>query len=189
MVDHVGTGMYRREVLLRVGGFDPSLPVNEDFELDHRIRRAGGLIRLEPRATFTSFSRGTPQALVRQMWRYGFYKARTLVLHPDSLKARQLAPPALVALVVTTLIVRPTAALGLIAAYAGLAGAAGAVVAGRSGESRARGAVVLPLVHLTWGAGLWAGLVRHLGPRRRTPVSAPRPSPVGAQTSEAPIPG
>jgi len=179
-VDHVGTGCYRREALLRVHGFDPSLPVNEDFELDYRIRATGGRIWLEPSARFTSYSRSSPRALARQMWRYGFYKARTLVLHPASLKARQTAPPIVVGVIITTLVVRPRSGLLAAAGYAAASAAAGATIAARAQESPARGALALPLVHLAWGSGLWAGLLHH-GVRRLTgrgtmpPHTSPRP--------------
>lgn len=164
-VDHVGTGCYRRATLVRVHGFDPSLPVNEDFELDHRIRRTGGRIRLEPRAHFTSFSRATPRALARQMWRYGYYKARTLHMHPTSLKLRQTAPALLVAGLLFLTATRPRSGATSLMAYLAVSAATGAAIARRSGESAACGAVTLPLIHLSWGSGLWVGLVAHALPR------------------------
>src|SRR6266508_4083162 len=65
-----------REVLLAIGGYDPTLHANEDFEVDHRLREAGGTIWLDPQARATWYTRETAAALARQMWRYGFFNAR-----------------------------------------------------------------------------------------------------------------
>jgi succinoglycan biosynthesis protein ExoA len=171
-VTHVGTGVYRRSVLVEVGGFDPTLLANEDFELDYRLTRAGHLIWLDPEARFTSYCRPDPRSLARQMWRYGFYKGRTLVLHPASLKPRQLAPPVLVGLFVLTPWINSRWAARLIGAYVATAGAVGSRVARRSGASSVRGAATLPMVHLVWGAGVLVGLPTHA--LRRARAARPR---------------
>lgn len=172
-VAHVGTGVYRRSALLEVGGFDPDMLANEDFELDYRLRRAGQVIWLEPDARFTSFSRPGPNALARQMWRYGFYKARTLVLHPGSLKPRQTAPPALIGMCLVASIVNGRWARRVIGAYLVGSAAVGAGIARRRRASPVRGAVVLPLVHLVWGAGVLVGLPTHAVRRVRARRAAP----------------
>ncbi|WP_299038893.1 glycosyltransferase family 2 protein [uncultured Pseudokineococcus sp.] len=165
-VPHVFSGCYRRSAVLEAGGWDERLRANEDFEADQRVGRLGRIL-LEPSATSTWYVREAPRALAVQMWRYGFYKALTLRLHPDSLKVRQLAPPAVVAGLLATTAVRPRAGLGLLAAYLAVAGAAGARAASADGADAWRGAVVPPVVHLSWGAGLLAGTVRFAGVRRR----------------------
>jgi GT2 family glycosyltransferase len=161
-VEHVGTGMYRRPVLEAVHGFDPSFRANEDFELDHRIGLVGGRIWLEPSARFESVARSSLGALARQMGRYGFYKARTVVTHPRSLRVRQVAPPLLILGLTAATALRPRAGAAALAAYVAAAAAAGVAVTRRAG---ARPTVVtpavLPVVHLSWGGGFYAGLVRH----------------------------
>jgi hypothetical protein len=107
--------------------------------------------------------------LARQMWRYGHYKALTLRLHPGSLKVRQLAPPVLVAGLAALLVAWPQTGAAALFGYLAAAGAAGAAAARADGNSAARGALVPPVVHLSWGAGLLAGLVRFAG--RQRPVA------------------
>lgn len=161
-VDHVGTGMYRREALEQVRGFDPTYRANEDFELDHRIGLAGGRIWLEPSARFESVARSTLIGLGRQMGRYGFFKARTLVAHPRSLRLRQVAPPVLIAGIAGATLVRPRAGAVLLAGYLAAAAAAGVAVTRRGGaRPTAVTPAVLPVVHLSWGSGFYCGLVRH----------------------------
>ncbi len=163
---HVGHGAYRRAALMAVGGFDPSFEANEDFELDQRLRRAGGVVWLEPSTSFTSFARETPRALAAQMWRYGYYKARTLWKHPGSLRLRHLAPPGLILGVAGLTALSPRWAGSVVVAYLSSVATAGSLVARAHGASPWRGGLLVPLVHLAWGGGLLAGLVSHRAARR-----------------------
>lgn len=167
-IDHVFSGAYRRDHLIEIGGYDPSFVVNQDFECDCRLRARGGVIWLEPSATCTWFVRDNVPALARQTFRYGFYRARTIMVHPDSVRARHLVPP---------LVILGPLALGLASARLGalafgayLVGAlsAGAMAARADAASAWRGALVLPVVHLSWGAGLLGGLVAHRSARHHS---------------------
>jgi glycosyltransferase involved in cell wall biosynthesis len=163
---HVFTGCYRRDALLAAGGYDERLLANEDYEMDHRLRAAGGVLWLHPAARSTWYVRATPGATARQMYRYGFYKALTLRLHPRSLRVRQLAPPALLVAFAGLGALAPRITGYPVAAFAAayLAGCAvaGARAARADGASAWRGALVPPLVHLSWGAGVLAGGARFL---------------------------
>lgn len=165
-IPHVFSGCYRTEVLRRIGGWDERLAANEDFEADIRIWKSGGQLWLVPEARSTWYVRESPRRLASQMWRYGYYKALTLRLHPGSLQLRQLAPPAVVLGLVGAFVVRPRWGIALTTAYGGVAGALGAAAARCDGASAVRGAAVPPIVHLSWGAGLLAGLCRCAGVRR-----------------------
>ncbi|MCA1657001.1 MAG: glycosyltransferase, partial [Actinobacteria bacterium] len=44
LVETVYLGSFRREMLERIGGWSQDVGVNEDFDLNYRIRRAGGRI-------------------------------------------------------------------------------------------------------------------------------------------------
>ncbi|MFC3686820.1 glycosyltransferase [Aquipuribacter hungaricus] len=167
---HVFSGCYRREQLVAAGGWDERLHANEDYEMDVRVAESGSPVHLQPAARSTWYVRRTPRALALQMWRYGYYKGLTLHLHPGSLRARQLAPPLVVlGLLLGPLVSRRGWAAGA-AGYALLSGALGARAAHADGAEPWRGAVVPALVHLSWGAGLLAGLVRFAPERRRGPV-------------------
>ena len=168
-VEHVFTGCYRRRAVLHVGGYDERLLANEDFELDTRLRHRGGLVWLEPRATCTWYVRETIPALARQMWRYGYYKAGTLRLHPTSVKARQLLPPGLILGLLGLTLTRRRWGVVASCLYVGAAAAAGAHAARSDGAAAWRGALVPVVVHICWGSGLLAGIVV---PPVRGPVCA-----------------
>lgn len=154
-VEHVPLGCFRAETLRAVGGWREELQTNEDFDLDHRLRRAGSRVVFDPEIWSVYYARESLGAIARQYWRYGRWKAAMLVSAPESLQPRQLAPPALVATVLaagSSTRVGPAARRALVV-YAGVLCAA----AGRS-DAGWRLAPVLATMHLSWGAGLLRGL-------------------------------
>lgn len=186
-VEHVFTGCYRRSALVAAGGYDERLSANEDYEMDHRLRAAGGLLWLSRDARTTWYVREGPLRTARQMFRYGSAKALTLRLHPGSLRARQAAPPALICglagLAAASRRIGPYPFAAAAAAYLGTCAVAAVRAARADGASPWRAALVPPLVHLSWGAGVLTGLVRHAHPR---PALSPlRP----ADTTEPAHPG
>jgi len=92
-VDTVPFGSFRRTLIEQVGAFDESLLTNEDYEFNVRIRKAGGKIWLDPSIRSVYFARSTFLELIRQYWRYGFWKWRMLRRYPDTLRWRQALPP------------------------------------------------------------------------------------------------
>ncbi len=92
-VDTVPFGSFRRSLIERVGLFDESLLTNEDYEFNTRVRRAGGTIWLDPSIRSIYFPRATLLELMRQYWRYGFWKWRMLRRYPETLRWRQALPP------------------------------------------------------------------------------------------------
>ena len=162
-VDHVFCSAYRRNAVVSVGGWDSRLLANEDAELDYRIGTMVGPVWLEPKARSTWATRTSPFALARQMWRYGFYRARTVHLHPASLKPRHLVPVALVAGLSIACIARPKWGARALALYFSVAWSGAAIAGHRSGASAWRAGLALPIVHFAWGSGMLVGLVRHRG--------------------------
>ena len=92
-VDTVPFGSFRRTLIDEVGFFDESLLTNEDYEFNTRVRKWGGKIWLDPSIRSVYFARATLVELIRQYWRYGFWKWRMLRRYPDSLRWRQALPP------------------------------------------------------------------------------------------------
>lgn len=160
-VQHAFSPCYRREVITAIGRWDTRFLANEDFEADVRLNRAGWKLFLLPDTGSAWYVRETPAALAKQMWRYGYFKALTLVVHPNSLKARQLAPPLLVAVVLGAAVTRHRPLRLAAAIYTGASVVAGAAAAARDGASPLRGSIVPAIIHMSWGAGLLAGLVSH----------------------------
>jgi succinoglycan biosynthesis protein ExoA len=163
-VEHVPLGCFRADVIRGVGGWREDLDANEDFELDHRLRKAGGRIVFDPRIWSVYRPRESLEAIARQYWRYGRGKAVVLADAPESLRPRQVAPPALV--VAVALAALPTQ-LGPWAKRALVLYAAAIGVAAARSSGGWRTAPVLVTMHAAWGAGLLLGLARrsHTGNR------------------------
>ncbi len=163
-VDTVYLGVFDRKAVEAVGGFDETLLRNQDYELNHRLRRAGYVVWFDPRLRVEYRPRATPGALWRQYFDYGTWKRRMLQASPDALKARQLAPPLLViGLAASVATLAAGRALGWVipAAYGAF------LVVGSLGEllrRRRQEAVLLPAVlaimHLAWGVGFLFGRAR-----------------------------
>ena len=161
-VDTVYLGVYDRAALDAVGGFDETMKRNQDYELNWRLRAAGGTVWLDPAVIVDYVPRSDYTGLARQYFAYGAWKRRMLLRHPRSLRTRQLAAPALVA--------------GLAVSAVGLAGskwrglavplvyaAACAATTARLSNAlprardRFRAAAAFAVMHISWGAGFWAG--------------------------------
>jgi cellulose synthase/poly-beta-1,6-N-acetylglucosamine synthase-like glycosyltransferase len=166
-VDTVPFGAYPRAWLERLGGFDESLHSNEDYELNYRLRKAGGTIWFDPKIQSAYRARRTLGELGRQYLRYGFWKSRMLRKHPESLRWRQGLPAVLVLslfglALIATLSAAGRSLLGVeFVAYVALLVFAGVLEAFRRHEV---GLVIgvgaaLAVMHIMWGVGFWAGWV------------------------------
>jgi succinoglycan biosynthesis protein ExoA len=166
----VFTGIWRRETLLRHGGWDEGWPINQDSELAARVLESGGRIVSLPELAAEYAPRNSLRRLSRQYWRYGMYRAKTSLRHPGTVRPVHLMLPALVSELVAALAapqpLRRVARAGL-AAYAAALGAQSA----RAGDAPVGDRLALPPVlvtmHVTWGAGFLVGLVRFARPSRR----------------------
>src|SRR5262249_47046941 len=69
--DSVYLGVYRRTALEQVGGYDETYLRAEDWEMNHRIRQAGGLIWVHPGPRVTYRPPATLAALPRPYFRHG----------------------------------------------------------------------------------------------------------------------
>jgi succinoglycan biosynthesis protein ExoA len=95
-VETVPFGAYRREIFNRIGFYDENLLSNEDYELNVRLKQAGGRIWMDPTIQSVYFARSNLRDLSRQYWRYGYWKAQMLRKHPTTLRWRQFIPPVFV---------------------------------------------------------------------------------------------
>jgi len=177
-VDTVYLGAFPRRVLERVGPFNEELERNQDYEMNYRIRRGGGRIVVDPRIRSVYRTRRTLGEVREQYAGYGFWKARMLRRHPASLRARQLAAPALVVGLAAALAASAAAlllaelprplrlALPVLAGAYLLAALAVSLrlAAGRDWRLLPPLLAVFPTLHLAWGCGFLAGL---FGGRRR----------------------
>jgi glycosyltransferase involved in cell wall biosynthesis len=182
-VDTVYLGAWRRSTFDRLGGFDEEFVRNQDDEFNYRLRAAGGRILLSPKIRSRYFSRGSWAALWRQYEQYGFWKVRVLQKHAAQMKLRQFAPPAFVVGLLLALASAPFSRLGRIAGGAlvlsYLAALAWGTLRSRSGQPPsvvARLPIAFAILHVSYGLGFMAGLLRFAGrwrDRTRRTVSSP----------------
>lgn len=158
--ESVFLGVFRREWIDRVGGFDPRYARAQDWEMNLRIRRAGGVVWFTPELEVTYRPRATLGSLARQFYTTGRWRRRVVREYPRELGLRYLVPPVtLVAVSVGALgglAYRPLAALPL--AYLGVVVVGGAAVGrGHPLPVRLRIPAALVTMHLSWGAGFLVG--------------------------------
>jgi glycosyltransferase involved in cell wall biosynthesis len=92
-VDTVYLGAFRKEALLAAGGFDERFTRAQDWELNHRLRNAGGKIYFDPRLVVTYRPRSTVLALAKQYFNYGRWRRVVSRTHQGTINYRYLAPP------------------------------------------------------------------------------------------------
>lgn len=171
-VDTGFTGMWRRDLLLRFGGWDEDWPVDQDYELAARIRTAGERIVCLPEMAADYIPRDSLRRLARQYWWYGYYRVKTSVRHPESMRRSHVLPPGLALTALATVApARPVRSLARagVTVY-GLALAATSVRTWRQGASPLDSAAlpaILVTMHLSCGFGFLHGC-RSFGP----PVAA-----------------
>jgi succinoglycan biosynthesis protein ExoA len=176
-VASVPCGSYRIEALRKIGGFDEGQLANQDYEANYRLRLAGGRCVLLPEVWFDYETRGSFRRLSKQFFRYGWFKARTMVKHPHSTRPRHLVPAGglvvLVLLAVGSLFSTPALVvlLVLFVLYALVL----AFAAFRADGERMLLPPVLTTMHVSWALGNVLGLIRWLPTARRL-RQAPSPA-------------
>lgn len=172
--DTVYLGVFRREPLERVGMFDERIKRGQDWELNRRIRSAGGVVWFTPELKVTYRPRPSFTALARQFFSTGMWRGELTRRFPTANTLRYFAPPVMVVGVgagvvlgliglVQALMGNPTLLLlGWLApaVYLLLVVAAALVVARRDGiRTQLWFLVVLPCIHFCWGVGFVLGFL------------------------------
>ncbi|WP_020574372.1 glycosyltransferase family 2 protein [Actinopolymorpha alba] len=166
-VDTVYLGVLRRQILDQLGGYNETLPRAQDWELNYRIRRAGGTVWYDPDLHVVYRSQPTMASLIQQFYLNGRSRRLVARLHRGTLNLRYLAPPLAVIACVLGILVSLASAV----AFPELAATAAAVpttyvlgvvlasvTAGRGLSPRARLwlPVVMIAMHMSWGVGFLA---------------------------------
>ena len=156
--DTVYLGVYRREAIEQAGGYDETMIVAEDWELNYRIRAGGGLIWFTPELRVIYRPRANLRELARQHFRYGRWRRVVARRYPETVNKRYLAPP-----VATTL-----NAFGCVLGIIGLAG----IAAQAPAVGYMTLGFVIPLVYLAGITTVAAVFARDrpLGVRARIPL-------------------
>lgn len=165
-------GVFRRDRLLEVGLFDEEIKRGQDWELNRRIRSAGGTVWFTPRLKVTYRPRPNLYRLARQFFSTGIWRGELARRFPASNGLRYFAPPVMViGVTVGTLLGLAgiaQAALGaapwLLWGFAApllylLIVVVSALVWGRRDGFRPFlwFLVVLPCIHFSWGIGFVLG--------------------------------
>jgi len=169
-------GVTRRAVLEEVGLFDESIRRGEDWELNLRIRRAGYRVWFDPSLSVTYWPRESWRRLARQFRATGRWRGELVRRFGRGNSLRFFAPPALVVALGLSVLVGILQLTGLLTgwwavlasvvylpviAYALLIAAWSIGSGGGEGwRDKLWTAAVLPTMHLSWGAGFIAGVLR-----------------------------
>jgi succinoglycan biosynthesis protein ExoA len=166
-VDTLAFGAYRREVFNQIGLFDEELVRNQDYELNYRLRKAGGKVLLTPAIKSYYYTRSSLGKLWSQYFQYGFWKVQMLRKHPHSVRVRQLVPPLFVLALLLSGALSAISSLAawmfalVIASYLSLSMAFSFSIAARKGW---RYLPILPVIfaclHLSWGLGFLYSLAQ-----------------------------
>ncbi|MER6083540.1 glycosyltransferase family 2 protein [Streptomyces sp. NPDC001833] len=173
-------GVFRREALEQQGGYNEEFIRAQDWELNFRIREAGGLIWFSPELKVSYRPRPSVRALAKQYKDYGRWRHVVARYHEGSINLRYLAPPtalcAIAAGVVVGALVTPFAFVvpgGYLAAIV-----AGSLPAGKGLPLKARLQipVALATMHMSWGYGFLTSprsLAKRVIASRRPAVLSP----------------
>ncbi|MGI9528844.1 MAG: glycosyltransferase family 2 protein [Acidimicrobiia bacterium] len=160
--DTVYLGVFDRAALEEVGGFDTNLVRNQDYELNIRLNNAERQVWFDPSLEVEYSPRSTLGSLWTQYYDYGTWKRQVITMYPDSLRARQAAPPILVAALAGSVVLAATRrrrlGIGFIGSYLAALASVGVYEAVRSKDPTAllTGPAV-GVMHVAWGIGFLTG--------------------------------
>ena len=154
-VDTVYLGVFKKDALVAIGGFDERFTRAQDWELNFRLRANGGTIYFDPRLEVTYRPRSSVAALAKQYFEYGRWRRVVSRRHKGTINYRYLAPPVAVAGFMASLLLG--AAVHSIfyipaAIYLFFVAAASIRIA-RSVAQYIYLLVIIPTMHFAWGIG------------------------------------
>ena len=91
--DTVYLGTFSKPELLAAGGFDERYIRAQDWELNYRLRKNGGVIWFDPKLVVTYRPRKSLIKLAKQYFQYGRWRRAVLRQHRNTVNYRYLAPP------------------------------------------------------------------------------------------------
>ena len=154
-VDTVYLGAFKREAINQAGGFDERYTRAQDWELNHRLRKNGGLIYFDPRLQVTYRPRPNLRKLAKQYFQYGTWRRVVSRSHSGTINMRYLAPPVtLLGCAISSLagsLIHPILYIPL--AVYGLFVAVSAALISRSVRELISLLAIIPTMHFAWGAG------------------------------------
>jgi succinoglycan biosynthesis protein ExoA len=167
-VDHGHHAGFDLDWFRRIGGYDETFTHNEDAEYDHRLGLAGGKVYLDADIRIEYTPRGSLLGLARQYYNYGKGRVRTILKHRVRPKIRQMVPVlALLGVIsgIALLPLTPWLALIPLSYLLLLSCVSVAFAIAKQSLCGFWTGPALATMHLSWGWGFIAGLVK-FGTRR-----------------------
>ena len=148
-VDSVYLGVFDKEKLSKVGGFDEELIRGQDWELNLRLRRAGFKVWFDPKLEVRYYPRGSWPSLVKQFYKTGRWRARLTRSALSASRPRYFIPPMLV---FGSLFIFPAIIYLISVVFISL-------FSRIDNQSRGWLMIVLPTMHYSWGLGFITGML------------------------------
>jgi succinoglycan biosynthesis protein ExoA len=167
--DTVYLGVFRRDALEAVGGFDETMHRAQDWELNYRLRRRGETIWFSPELKVTYRPRSTFPSLMKQFFETGKWRREVMRRHPETANLRYLVPPVVVGVIglgsLAAVVGALTGRKWLMAGLSAPAGYGAAMITGTamirtpmSPEARRLLPLVFAAMHMSWGVGFLVGV-------------------------------
>ena len=153
--DTVYLGTFLKSALVAAGGYDERFTRAQDWELNFRLRAAGGIVWFDPSLLVTYRPRPNLRALAKQYFEYGTWRRVVTRSHKGSVNYRYLAPPVAVVLNLISLVLGATLNsifLVPILCYLLLI-LLGSLRIGKSALEKLFLPPILITMHMVWGAG------------------------------------
>lgn len=165
-VDTLAYAAYRREVFVRVGGYDERILRNQDNEIHRRMKRAGFRFFYDPAIRSWHAARNTLRGLLKQKFENGRSVGLVLGIRPMCFRIRHVVPGLFVLALAVGLILARRVPLALAAAGfpyllldAVFTGQAVVRAQGRRRPAALLLVFVFPMMHIAYGLGTLLGLL------------------------------
>jgi glycosyltransferase involved in cell wall biosynthesis len=153
--DTVYLGTFLKSALVAAGGYDERFTRAQDWELNFRLRAAGGTVWFDPSLLVTYRPRPNLRGLAKQYFEYGTWRRVVTRSHKGSVNYRYLAPPVAVVLNLLSLVLGATLnsifLLPLICYFILIL--LGSLRIGKSALEKIFLPPILITMHMVWGAG------------------------------------
>ena len=162
--DTVYLGVFLKSAIDAIGGFDPDFIRAQDWELNFRLRKNGGVVYFQPDLHVTYRPRSSVRALAKQYFEYGRWRREVMRTHPGTINLRYLAPPVTLAVSTVGFFVGIFfSSIFLIAPIGYLVGVVvSGVIVGKSFATKLMLPMVLLTMHMSWGLGFLTSSKRGL---------------------------
>lgn len=153
--DTVYLGVFKRSALNAVGGYDENFVRAQDWEMNYRLRKSGGLIWFNPELKVTYRPRNSIKKLAKQYFEYGVWRRMVSRTHKGTINLRYLAPPINLLVNLISMIIGVTISNWFLLPSLGYFTAilVASVFIGKSWSERVRLPIVLITMHFSWGFG------------------------------------